>query len=551
VLLVVAVLVVVMLFRGTSRQRAPRSGRGAPATTSSPDGGSDPAPAAEPADDPRASHAQAATLSGTVLERSSRSPVSGAHVFACDPLRQRSVPVERSAVTDDQGRFSLATIGAGDSHVEVVAEGFMATIVPMPGATSEILLDRGLSITGSVVDDEGAPVADARVWAHRDGNQAAWPGLHASLPVGALAQGGSAKTEPDGTFRIDGLNPGRYSVRAAKAGWCFPGWSEPPGADAGARDVELRLWPTHTLVVEHRDKATGERVRCAEARLSRRPPALIVFPIPGDLARGETVLDSTSQGFDPETATTRITFAVVRTRCNTEWDVRQFPPQMLLCVAPGYTTFRQEIVARGAGETRVLAAMEQKRPGAAGAVRLEARFAGSNLAYDGILEVTIDEGTSATRGTSVLRFEDGVAATPVGLPPGDYKARAAGHGDVGNWWMEAGPRSAFTMPAGAEEIRVRLELRGNPVRLEVRDTEGRVVRGYDLAVDPWGVIQRWDTPANHVALQRWREGYAGPDLYVPPGEAKLSASLAGMTSDIAGVTASGDGSPIALTLTLR
>ncbi len=492
--------------------------------------------------------------SGTVLDRATRTPVAGARVFGCDPLRERTVPLARSAVTDEEGRFALDTLAPGDTHVQAVALGFMPAVEPTPA--EEILLDRGLSISGVVVDDENAPLPDATVWAHREGNETAWPGLHRSLPVGALAEGGATRTGPDGTFRIEGLHAGTYVVRAAKAQWCFPKWSEPPRIEAGATDAQLKMWPTHTLVVEHRDKATGEPIRCVQASLSRPAAALLVHPMPGDLARGESLLDPASQGFDPETATTRITFAVVRSRAELEWDVRRFPPQRLFCTAPGYAACRQEVIAKGPGETRIVAAMEAKQPGAPGAVRMEAFFAGSNRPFEGLLQVSIDEGTSATRGTAVLRFEKGVATDPIRLPPGAYKALAAGHGDVGNWWCpEAGPRTPFTLPAGAEEIRVRLELRGNPVRLHVRDAEGREARGYDLIVNPAGgasgIIQRWDAPSNHAWAQRWRDGYAGPDLYLPPGEAKLCAILAGAQSGSVPVTASGDGSLIDLSLTLR
>ncbi len=521
------------------------------ADTASRDADVEGAPATVPDDAPIAT----GDLTGTVLERSTRAPVAGARVYGCTPARERSVPSGRSAVTDDEGRFSLAMTAAGDSHLQVVATGFATAIKPMPTASAEILLDRGLSVSGTVLDDGDAPVVAARVWAHRDGNQAAWPGLHGSLPVGSLAEGGSAETGPDGSFRIEGLHAGSYFVRAAKAGWCFPDWSEPPKAEAGSEGVALRLWPTHTLVVEHRDKTTGEPIRCVQARLSRQPKAGFVYPMPGDVSRGETLLDQAAQGFDAETATTRITFAVVGSRCNTEWDVRQFPLQRLFCVAPGYATFKQEILVKRPGETRILAAMERVRPGATGTVRMEAHFAGSNAPYEGLLQATIDEGTSATRGTSVLRFECGVATTPLELPPGDYKALAGGHGEVGNFWIDAGPRTAFTVPTGAEEMRVRLELRGNPVRLVVRDAEGRAVRGYDLIVNPAtgpsGGVKRWDAPSNHAWLQRWREGYTGPDLYLPPGGATVGASLAGVGTASTQVSASGDGSPIAITLTLR
>jgi len=553
VLVVAAVLVGLILILARSRG-ALRTRRSSPAAPAAADPTRDHGP-------DRVSAITAPRVEGAVLDRETRTPVAGARVYACDPLRQRTVPADRAAITDDEGTFTLDAIDPEATHVQVLADGFLPALASMPAR--EILLDPGLSIAGVVVDDEKEPVPDATVWAHREENETAWPAIHGRLPVGTLAEGGAARTAADGTFVIEGLHPGAYRLRAAKAQWCFPDWEEPPRIDAGRSDVQLNLWPTHTLVVEHRDKATGEPLRCVVASLTRPAGARLVYPIPGDVTRGECLLDAGSQGFDPETATTRITFGVVRPRAGPKDsdgalcadETRRFPPQLLRCTAPGYAPFRQEVIAKGPGETRIVAAMEPNRMGTAGAVRMEAFFAGSNRPFQGLLQVTIDEGTGATRGTAIVRFEGGVAADPVRLPPGDYKALACGHGDVGNWWTEAGPRTPFTLPAGANDVRVRLELRGNPVRLEVRDHEGRPARGYDLIVNPSsgmsGIVQRWDAPSHHAWAQRWRDGYAGPDLYLPPGEANVCAVLAGRHSDPARVSASGDGSPIELTLTLR
>jgi len=63
---------------------------------------------------------------------------------------------------------------------------------------------QGGTVRGTVVNPEGQPVASAQV--------AVWSAADSSLVTGAVAR-------PDGSFRIDGLRPGRYYLRVSALGF--------------------------------------------------------------------------------------------------------------------------------------------------------------------------------------------------------------------------------------------------------------------------------------------------------------------------------------------
>ncbi|HEX6911045.1 MAG TPA: TonB-dependent receptor [Longimicrobium sp.] len=69
-----------------------------------------------------------------------------------------------------------------------------------PGAGQQ----QGGTVRGTVVNPEGQPVASAQV--------AVWSAADSSLVTGAVAR-------PDGSFRIDGLRPGRYYLRVSSMGF--------------------------------------------------------------------------------------------------------------------------------------------------------------------------------------------------------------------------------------------------------------------------------------------------------------------------------------------
>ena len=113
---------------------------------------------------------------------------------------------------------------------------------------------RGTNVTGSVVDDSGQPVANARVtttgksWSY-------WE---------------NSRTRDDGSFEIAGMRPGNYRVTARR------GWDEmrrPGGSDDDVHGEEVVVRPGHDvhvrLVVESQSAAiTGQVVDASGAVVS-------------------------------------------------------------------------------------------------------------------------------------------------------------------------------------------------------------------------------------------------------------------------------------------
>src|SRR4030095_17005169 len=121
-----------------------------------------------------------------------------------------------------------------------------ATLVEIqPGEAEhqiELVVHRGLRITGSLRDPDGKPVNNAGIEA-RTGET--WLGT----------SGGE-----DGTFVLGPLLPGTYTLAASPSFHKGLARSEPLQAEAGARELVLRLRPGGTLSGRVVDAGTGEGV---------------------------------------------------------------------------------------------------------------------------------------------------------------------------------------------------------------------------------------------------------------------------------------------------
>jgi protocatechuate 3,4-dioxygenase beta subunit len=183
----------------------------------------------------------AGVVEGIVKDVASGAPVAGAKVeaSAARPGRFGGGRRSRPVTTDAGGRFRLTglTPGAIALSARVDADGRQS---PEP---TEVLLGIGEQVTGvelwveaapylagRVVDADGRPIADANVMA-----------------MGGTS-GESTQTDPDGRFRVLGLDPGAYQVFASHPRYA----SAPPRrielADRSVTDLELRLTASPRVV---------------------------------------------------------------------------------------------------------------------------------------------------------------------------------------------------------------------------------------------------------------------------------------------------------------
>ena len=121
----------------------------------------------------------------------------------------------RGAILDADGRFEIRGVDAAPPYRLVVASDRLANQVvgdlTLDAGRDEhlsVTLDRGGSLAGRVVDQQGAPVADAEVVA----SSIALFGL----PTNEVAE---AKTGPDGLFELAHVPQGEIQVRARAQGY--------------------------------------------------------------------------------------------------------------------------------------------------------------------------------------------------------------------------------------------------------------------------------------------------------------------------------------------
>jgi protocatechuate 3,4-dioxygenase beta subunit len=148
------------------------------------------------------------TLSGVVIDRKTERPIPGAMVSASptfrETLKARQDPDTGSGTTAADGRFQLE-LAPGEYTLSGRADGYSSETLEVAaadaGGTDVLLaLTPGLVIVGRVVDELGRGVDGILVIASPRDPQ--------------LGSRGGAMTEADGSFRVSGLEQGRFALSA-------------------------------------------------------------------------------------------------------------------------------------------------------------------------------------------------------------------------------------------------------------------------------------------------------------------------------------------------
>lgn len=171
----------------------------------------------------------------TVTDRAAGAPVAGAEV----ELRSWMSTLTWKATTNGQGVATLVGIGAGSSPLVVRAHGYAQAAMLLGTSGNPDVVERaalalapGAALSGRVVDDKGAPVANARVFA-----------TNASEPLPVVDPYRDAVAcAADGTFSIAAVSAGTWRV-TARAGDYAPTTSAPFTVDGehARGGIELRL----------------------------------------------------------------------------------------------------------------------------------------------------------------------------------------------------------------------------------------------------------------------------------------------------------------------
>jgi protocatechuate 3,4-dioxygenase beta subunit len=177
-------------------------------------------------------------ISGDVIDAQTGAPIRMAVVYAFESDRPYHFG---KAETDGNGRFRIPDLFGGVYRLEAYADGYLNEIyrsngsadgdwqvtVNEPNDTGGIRfrLDHEAVISGTVTDREGRPLAGAWIqayvptgWDSSASDSGAWK------PIPESANGGSASTGEDGTYRISGLQAGEYLVEAQVWGAWYNGF---------------------------------------------------------------------------------------------------------------------------------------------------------------------------------------------------------------------------------------------------------------------------------------------------------------------------------------
>ncbi len=151
---------------------------------------------------------RAELISGQVVDRRTREPILGVQLSAhSDEARASDADWDarfslNSTASDSAGRFELAA-GEGPLRVRASHRGYLTSDVAVLTVRSLVIeLDRGVEISGRVLDASGLPAQGVTVDAYSKGSVR------------------DAKTDDDGRFRLSGLVAGDW--RLGVHGWGVP-----------------------------------------------------------------------------------------------------------------------------------------------------------------------------------------------------------------------------------------------------------------------------------------------------------------------------------------
>jgi hypothetical protein len=160
-----------------------------------------------------------AKIAGRVIAADTGTPIRRAQIN----INSRDAGFNRVVATDGEGRYELATLPAGRYRLSVNKAGYVALEYgqarpfeagkPLDITDGQMLdridfsLPRGSAITGRITDEFGDPITDVQVQALR---YQFVNGERTLVEAGRMAQ-----TDDLGAYRIFGLMPGDYIVRAS------------------------------------------------------------------------------------------------------------------------------------------------------------------------------------------------------------------------------------------------------------------------------------------------------------------------------------------------
>lgn len=439
------------------------------------------------------------------------------------------------------GHFEWSRINFDDLALAAVANGFLQASSDASVTPLIIVLQRGASLSGRVVDEAGRPLADAMVVAAPEWNRTAWPWFNGryGAPSREHAHGGWGTSDALGEFRIDGLITGStVSLVASKPG--FVGRVAYNVAPVSPDPVEItldRLWSLRLVI---QDAETLEEVPVHRIDVTHPKECDLQFPAV------LKILDAIRAGGESSDVTSGDVFHWTQRPGSATMDSAS---AVATVSAPGYDSHEERVELSTTGLTTRRVALRRKS-GGIGVVRFLASLA-NDTQFTGPLEVLIGTEDHGALGLVPVEFQGGLPSRLVKLPEGRYrvKPRGSGWSPATKWLAPGGPSVILDVRRGVD-VECKLRVIGNPVRLRVVDDTDQRVHGFDLGVTPEkglvsGGMFRWDLNRifdDKAPVDLNRE--ADPVLWLPVGRCTISASLPGIGHAVGQVFADGTGDEV-------
>lgn len=126
-----------------------------------------------------------------------------------NPIVRAFFGSDQDATTDAEGRFELRDLAAGGARLSARADGYAA------GITNRIELAAGATLEGIDIQLSSGGRVEGRLLLPPGRTHEGWEVMATMQPQGAFA---SVPAQPDGTFILEALDPGRYEIQAMDVG---------------------------------------------------------------------------------------------------------------------------------------------------------------------------------------------------------------------------------------------------------------------------------------------------------------------------------------------